>query len=283
MYYEVYADSMFLLHFILDFYLLLLVNQLLYGIASLKRIAVGAALGAVCSVLPIFLPMNMRVGGAVGFLLSVWVMSKYTFRVAGKSQWLQVLEKMLLLTLIMGGLMRMLLRWWPHEESAYQGMLTVLTLGSIVCWLCFGMLQKRRYPESDCKVILQRGKERKEFRALLDTGNTLVEPISQKPVSVAEPDTLKELFGGEIPEEFRVVPFRSVGKKHGWLKAYLLEQITVEVRGIRKECKNVYIAVSDEFLAENSEYQVILNPCILENKGGEAGNDYVEADVAQGD
>ena len=102
------------------------------------------------------------------------------------------------------------------------------------------------------------------MKALLDTGNTLVEPISGSPVSVAEPETLQRLLGGECPIGCRMVPFCSVGKQHGLMKAYLVKSIWVEVEGCYKECQNVYVGENQEFFKEGCRYQLILNPGILE-------------------
>ena len=263
MYYEVYADSLFLLQFFLNFYLLALTNCLLYSVASLKRILKGAVLGAFCTVIPFFFPIDLRVGMASGFLLSVGVMSKYTFRIIGKKQWLQLIEKLFFVTLLMGGLLLIGLKWWCRKTGSYPGMSGVFVLGTIIYCLLNRMIRKKRTGEQECEVILKNGEKEKKIEALLDTGNTLVEPISGKPVSIVTPTILTELLGDEIPELYRVVPFRSVGKEHGILKAYLLKQMVVEVQGIRKKCDNVYIAVSEEFFREDNGYEVILHPGIL--------------------
>lgn len=264
MYYEIYADSLLVLHFFLNFYLLALVNQLLYKVASRKRLVVGALFGTLCSLFPLFLPIHIRVGWMVGFLLSIWVMCKYTFRIAERKQLLQVMEKMVLITLVLGGILRLVLKYGAGWWKGFSGMLVVLLFAPCIYWISCRLLIKKRGQQCDCKVILHNDRGNVEIKALLDTGNTLVEPISGSPVSIAEPETLEKMLGGEWPEGFRMVPFCSVGKQHGLMKAYLVKSLWVEVDGSYKECQNVYVGENKEFFKEGGRYQMILNPGVLE-------------------
>jgi len=266
MYYEVYVDSLLLLHFLLNFYLLALVNRLSYRVVSGKRLVFGALLGALCSMVPVILPIPVRMGLLMGGLLSVWVMCKYTFQIVNRKQLLQIMERMIIITLVLGGLLRFWLKLSVNWGGGFRGILGILVLATAVYLISGKLLIKRTKKEYDCKVIIHNGKEKMEINALLDTGNSLVEPISGQPVSVAEPLTLKKMFDGEWPEGYRMVPFCSVGKQHGLIKAYLVKSILVEVEGGYKECQNLYIGENQEFFKEGSKYQMILNPDIL--KGG---------------
>lgn len=266
MYYEVYIDSLLLLHFILNYYLLALTNLLLYQVASCKRLVVGALLGTLASMGAMLLPIPIGVGLAAGFVLSVYLMCQYTFRVADVKQLLQTMEKMTLITLVLGGTLRFGLKWFIKWTNAFCSFWGILFLAMSVYWILKRGLVKRKEKTSDCKVILHNGKEKIEISALLDTGNSLIEPISGRPVAVAEPKILEKIFSREWPEGYRMVPYCSVGKKHGLLKAYLVKCIFVEVEGYYKECENVYIGENQEFFNEGSRYQMILNPDML--KGG---------------
>ncbi len=264
MYYEVYADSLLLLHFFLNLYLLALVNQLLYRVASHKRLLIGAFLGTICALVPILLPIPFRLGWMGGFLLSLWVMCKYTFRIVERRQLLQVTEKMVLITLVLGGILRLVLKYGAGWRNGCHGLVGVLVIAPLVYCASCRLLIKKRWQQCNCRIILHNGREKVEIEALMDTGNTLVEPISGKPVSVAEPETLYKMLGGRWPEGYRMVPFCSVGKQHGLMKAYLVKSVLVEVEGSYKECQDVYVGESKEFFNEGSRYQMILNPGILE-------------------
>lgn len=266
MYFEIYVDSLFLLHFLLNLYMLILANRLLLQSASGKRVFVGAMLGAICAIVPIFSPIPVYMGRVLGVLLSVSIMSKYTFKVKGKKQVLKLLERMIYITIFFGGFMTVILKWWPFNSNGYRSFLGVSALSTMVFLLLDRRMRKKKEEKNECMVIIENESEDVKIEALLDTGNSLVEPISGKPVTVVSGAVLEKLTRGIMSEGFRMVPFRSVGKQKGVLKAYLVERMVVEVHGIRKECRKVWVAVSDEFIGENSRYQVILHPGIVEGE-----------------
>lgn len=99
-------------------------------------------------------------------------------------------------------------------------------------------------------------------------GNSLIEPISGKPVSVIEHSLVTKLWEEE-PRIFRAIPYHSIGKRHGILKGYLLPELRIERNGVTKICRDVYIAVCEEYLMseENEDVSVkmILNPRLFED------------------
>ena len=52
MHYELYLDSLFFLNFIMNLYLLMLVDKTAYGMAGRGRQLAGAAVGAACFLVP---------------------------------------------------------------------------------------------------------------------------------------------------------------------------------------------------------------------------------------
>lgn len=59
MHFEVYVDSLLILHFVMNAYLLALVNKMLHQTMSRRRILCGALMGAVLSLVPFVLPINL--------------------------------------------------------------------------------------------------------------------------------------------------------------------------------------------------------------------------------
>lgn len=264
MYYEIYADSLFLLQFFMNLYLLGVVNHMLYHAASWKRVIGGAALGAICAIVPIFLPIKLLYRMIGSFFLSFLSMSLFTFRTFQREHLLKIWEKMLTVMLLIGSLLVFLLKLIPHKEKACWGMIGVLSLGAVCYGVVYKITGKHEEEEHLCRVVLEEGQRSLTIDALLDTGNSLVEPISGKPVAVLEESAFQELFSGQYPEFYRVVPYRSVGKANGILKGYLLKGMTVELQGVKKECRDIYVAVSQELISEKNSYRMILNPHMLE-------------------
>ena len=273
MYLEIYADSMLLLHLFLNFYLLFLVNTMLYRTATLKRVIKGALGGAVVAMLPVFLIGPSKYGLGIGFLLSIGLMCKYTFRISGISQWIRVLEKMSVATLIFGGILLVIRKIIPSIHHM-TGVLGVLVPGTAGFLLISERMRRSSQKEKECHVIVGTDKEKIRLKALIDTGNLLREPISQRPVAVVDEEAFKLLFFEKIPDGLRVIPYRSVGKKHGVLNGYYIECLTVEREGMSIDCHGIYVAIGEEIYGREGGYQVILSPNILEKKGEEKNDDF---------
>lgn len=94
--------------------------------------------------------------------------------------------------------------------------------------------------------------------ALKDTGNGLIDPISKKPVSIVERETIKQLISDNA--KITYVPFKSVGKESGIMKAYIVEQVTIENR----KYKDAIIGIFDGKLSADNKYNMILHPKLLE-------------------
>lgn len=257
MYYEIYADSLFLLQFVLNLYVLEAVNHMFYHGVSGKRIVLGAILGAMTYMLPFCLPIKLLYGMLLGFILSVLGMCLFTFRTTRGRYLLGVLEKLLLTTLLLGSLLVLVLKMLPPGQMSCLGVIGVLLLGAI----CYGIVHRltghREEEKPFCKVYLQEENACLEVNALLDTGNSLVEPISGKPVAVLSESMFQKLYSAKEPQGYRVIPYRSVGKQKGILDAYLLKSIIIEYQGVKKECKEVYVARSKELLAEAGDCQMV--------------------------
>lgn len=264
--YELYVDSLFLVNFVMNLYILMLVNRSTLRTAAPWRLLFGAALGGGCYLLmfmlnlPVPLKLFLGAAGAVGML-------PVAFPVRGLRNLLKLTEKMLIFSFCMGGALLFLLRSFSVGENALTGIFGILGVGGIVC-VFLGRFPWESKPENSfCRVTLVRGEKQVTVSALIDSGNSLVEPISGKPVCVVDEEIFQGLWesGGQL---FRAVPYHSIGKKRGILEGYLLPELHVELDGMRKVFHEVYIAVSPETISaadvpEAESIKMIINPRIL--------------------
>jgi stage II sporulation protein GA (sporulation sigma-E factor processing peptidase) len=133
-----------------------------------------------------------------------------------------------------------------------------------------------------CKVNIYLGNEKTQLNALVDTGNSLYEPITRAPVIVAEFNSLKRLFSKNVLNTFeenknisielidriskevplRIIPFSAIGSEHGILIGFNAEKaeiITDDIITIH----NAVIAVYNNKLSKNGIYNALLNPEML--------------------
>lgn len=271
MHYELYVDSLILINFGMNLYLIMLVNLSTFKTAAPWRMLLGALAGSLSYVLMLagVLPPVLRL--PAGILTGGLGMLLIAFPVKSLRTLLRLSEKLLLAAFGLGGMQLFLLRCFPALRQWLTGVWGLLTAGGIAfLFLGRGMTGAGR-KDCLCRAILRRDGASMTVAALIDSGNSLVEPVSGKPVSVVEEEVFRALWKNSM-QGFRAIPYHSVGKSRGIMNGYLLPELALEVGGARKELRGVYIAVSREGLhasqsAAEESIKMIVNPALLEGGG----------------
>lgn len=266
MYYEVYIDSLFLINFVMNLYLLELVNRSLMRTATRRRLLGGAALGAVLYLVPFLLVGPVWLKIFLGFVIAAEGMITITFRPKDFRSFLRIAEKLLLYSFLLGGCLLFLIRCFPGIRGYLTNVAGLLGAGSIAFVEISRLLERRRLKQDICRVTLIGNGARITVNALLDSGNSLIEPISGKPVSILEKSVFDGLWRSGYPGGFRVIPYHSIGKKQGILHGYLIPEIQIETEGVIKSCKDVYVGISNEEINCRDSYRMILHPALLEGE-----------------
>ena len=273
MHYELYVDSLFLINFVMNLYLLLLVNRSSFRTATPGRLLLGAAMGGFGGLLPYLLsgPGFLKMG--VGIVAGTVGMILIAFPVKSLRMFLKLLEKLLLYSFCMGGVLLFLIRAIPGLRSILTGIFGIMGVGGL-CFMFLGHLWKVGEQEENlCRAVLICKTGRLEVIGLVDSGNTLTEPISGKPVCIVTQQVLNSLKE-ELPAGYRAVPYHSIGKKRGILEGYLLPELQLEIRGITRTFRQVWIAaspqgISEQDNAEAESVKMIVNPLLfMEQKRG---------------
>ena len=252
----IYVDTLFLLNAAVD-YLLLLASARLAGepLARL-RFLLGAALGGMYAV-AIFLPglsflarPPCRLAAAVLMVLAAFWKSRRLLR--------QVVIFLALSCAFGGGVLAIGLlggRGLTLSNGVlYSGMdLKIVLLSAAGCYGALTLLFQRTGRHTAAAgelrpVRLTLGERQVSLTALVDTGNTLTDPATGRPVLVAEADCVEELLPPGIRpspadlrdpagalerlkdpwrRRFRLLPYRSVGVDRGLLLAVRVDQVQV--------------------------------------------------------
>ncbi len=277
MHYELYIDSLFALNFIMNLYLLLLVDRSTLCVASAGRLTAGAAVGAFCTLLPFLgrgpAVLRLTVGAVAGTLGMLCI----TFSVRSLRMFLKLLERLAVYSFGMGGAILFLIRLIP----GFRGILVSIPGMIVMGGLFFLLLRRFKGGEpcsgnSLCTAVLSRNGKWVRAVALIDSGNSLFEPVSGKPVCVVGRKVFDELWEKE-EGGFRAVPYHSIGKKRGILPGYLLPELGLETEGMKYSFTDVYIAVSDEEISGAGSVgaesvNMIINPRLFaeRKRGGRA-------------
>lgn len=265
LYYELYLDSLFFTDFIMNFYLLGLTKCILGRSATRLRQFAGAAYGAGIYCLTFLMPTGCPIGKILlGLVFSGMGMAVITFLPKHFFQIGKILLAMTGATFFQGGIYLFLKNNIPFKNYSggiFEGML----FGGIAYGAgCFLLKKCKRKNTQCCQVLLQGPKEKLKVEALIDTGNSLMDPISKRPVSVLDEKILRNLYGGQLPEYYRVVPFCSIGKKNGLLKCFEIPKIWVVCQENEIICEKVLIACSEDF-SPGEGMRMLVHPQLIKN------------------
>lgn len=272
--YELYVDSLFFLNFIMNLYLLFLVDRSTLRVIAGSRLLGGAAVGAVGSVLPLtgIGPAPVRL--AAGILLGTAGMLSVAFPIRSLRMFLKLLERLVLYSFGLGGGMLFLVRLLPWARRALTSTLGIIGMGVLFFLLFRRFREGFGTKEGLCRAVLSKEGRKVELTALIDSGNSLTEPISGKPVCVVDREVHERLWKDEN-RGFRAIPYHSIGRKRGILRGYLLPELFVEAEGMELRFTDVYIAVSDERIAganvaDAKSVNMIINPGLFAEEKGRA-------------
>jgi len=132
-----------------------------------------------------------------------------------------------------------------------------------------------------CNVQIFMGEVAATFEALVDTGHSLKDPLSQCPVIIAEfeyikdflPDGLKILFyekresaafcteateDSTFYKRIRVIPFTSLGRSNGMLIGFRPDSVMVD--GAKEPSADAIIGIYNDKLCRDGRYQGLLSP-----------------------
>ena len=203
---EIYADTLFIVNFSMDFLSLFITGKLTHSPIKSRRILLAAALGAIFATVSVVFDSGdavSRILWLTAFATCALTMCRISYSVGLK----KLLPVFIAVNLGLGGLMSLLfglarrsgLTMSGGDNSASPLMFLVFALISGVVSLVYGRLRmfgtKRKEVTSQITVL----GNTVSARLLSDSGNLLCDPISSKPVIILSPD----IFGDKIPETIK--------------------------------------------------------------------------------
>lgn len=131
MYYELYVDSLLLVNFVMNLYLLLLVSQSTLCGTTPVRLLLGAGVGALLYLIPFVGIGSVPLRLLVGIAGSILGMLLITFRIRSVRSFLQILEKLLYFSFLMGGLLLLAAQKIPFFTAVLTKIAGLLGAGAV--------------------------------------------------------------------------------------------------------------------------------------------------------
>ena len=256
MYYELYVDVLFIVNFFMDYILLMFVWKILHCGVRHRNILMGAGVGAFLTCVLVILPIPNTVLELILFHL---VVNTCMVRVGLKIKNIPGFSKALILLYIgaffMGGIL--------ESFSNYIKIGGIFFLLAIVgyyvslgMWEFLSVLKswKKKYVD----VELQLGDTKIKLLALIDTGNTLRDSKTGKPVSVISRSVMENIFENQRIS-IRYIPYASIGKRDGSMPVFQGDKL--RVLGEEQKCfEKPIIGVAENAFSNEGMFQMILNP-----------------------
>ena len=250
----VYLDAVALLNFLVDYLLLLGTNRLCGYPPGWGRSALSAALGGIYAA-ACMLPGFSFLGSTVWRLVSLGLMGWIAFGFHKSALRRTVI--FVLLCMALGGI---------AQGLGAGGFISVIASAAALFGMC--MLGFRNIPGSVTyvPVELSYGDKKLRLTALHDTGNTLTDPVTGKPVLVVGAEVAQQLTGltqqqlrspvnavsQSIVPGLRLIPYRSVGQPAGMLLALRFQNVR-----IGKWKGSSLVAFAPEKLSDDGQYQAL--------------------------
>lgn len=250
----VYLDAVALLNFVVDYLLLLGTNRLCgyppgWGRSALSAV-LGGIYGAVC-----MLPGFRFLGNTLWRIVFLGVMGWIAFGCSKSALRRTIIFALLCMAL--GGL---------AQGFGVGGVASVIASAVALCGMCVLGFRNRPGSASYVPVELSYGDKQLRLTALYDTGNTLVDPVTGRPVLVVGAEVAQQLTGltqqqlrspvsviqqSPVPG-LRLIPYRSVGQPAGMLLALRFPQVRIgNWRG------SSLVAFAPDRLCSDGQYQAL--------------------------
>ena len=295
---EIYADVVFFINFAMDFFVFWIVSKLIKRKVKGYRLALGGAVAAALYCLIVFLP---RLEGILNVFFAFAILmigTRISFGATSVREFIKLIFFAHLTAFALGGAGMAL--FYFSNISDYIGnfigftvhnfsikLLLAVSCGAYILiklasnWITRTVIKKQTFYH--IRILFDNREI--SMTALVDTGNSLHDPISHFPVIVAEfseiksflPDSLKIMFYEEkdddmlhvvshlqeskIAGRIRMIPFTSIGKQNGMLLGFKPDKVIIAEKEL--ELQDVIIAIHNFQLSKDGVYHALINPDIF--------------------
>lgn len=233
-----------LLNFLVNLFLIIGTNQVAGSSPGMKRALLASAVGSLYAAVCLRYTL---IGNLLCRLLSIALMSRIAFGRSFGGRGVLFLLQQLAITGIAAG-------------AQSSGLISVLLGAAGVCLVCMGGFLEKKY----IPMELTYGSRRVRLTALRDTGNTLKDPVTGRPVVVLGADAAEKLTGlkkeqlrrpvetmGALPG-LRLIPYHTIDKTEGLILGLWIREAKV---GKRKG--GILVAFAPEKLSEDGSIQAL--------------------------
>ena len=274
-----YLDTYFLINFMINFFLLITTAALGVLEVSKKRMVLSACCGGLYAIATIILPYNQIL---LFHVLFGWILCIIAFGYGTFSESLHRFILFLLVSFLCAGsvcaicFLSIHTKLLPNPNDLFTTLGPNIVLGSsvVVCLFSSVVLKGRADGKKIKHLTLYAFNNKLQIRALVDTGNTLRDPLTNTSVLIMSKTQAMNVFSKEIQEilqtndvsdaatvfkklyengfgtGFFLLPYRSIGISDGILLSFVAKEADTSV----KRC----IALCEQQITDGISYDAII-------------------------
>ena len=295
---EISGELFFFQNFIMNFIILHLTSFFYKKQENILRLFLGAAIGAIYSFVFFIPSLHYMLSVSFKFMVSI-IMILVSFSPAKIRDFAKLLLAFYLISFIFGGATFALFYFTDFksilsngvfylESFSIQNIYNAVALAYLLIVLITYFMKNKINKDTLYKEITIEIENKKSVvRGLIDTGNSLTEPLTNTPVIIVEVDSIKSLLPDLLIDiitseegldlstllqspitpywasRVKVIPFSSLGSKNGMLLGFKPDNVVLNNDDNPYKLKKVIIGVTTIKLSDNGDYKALLNPNIL--------------------
>jgi len=297
---EIYLDVLILENIVMNYLILWTSGKLSKMRTSNLRLFMGALLGAAYAAFLVVRPdMKVYCTAIAKILLSI-AMVTITFFPGKFVSFIKILVMFYISTFVFAGASFALIYLNNQGALVKNGMIYVywqskwitIFLSIITAVIILKIFQEiiqykfiREKLLTGLRIIFE--SKQTDIAALIDTGNSLYDPLSNMPVIIVEFNAIKNILPTEICNifessiendftlmtdqlysskwfnRFRLIPFSSLGKENGMLIGFKPDYVEIGDDDEKKGISDVVIGIYNNVLSKGEHYKALLSPDLL--------------------
>lgn len=252
-----YVDILVILNTLVNYFILLAIRKITHSYTKRWRIALGAFVGGLSSLLLFLEHLNIIM--TLLKILSGVLMIAVTFEIKPIKQFVKKLFFLFAITFLFGGVTYAIYIFFDKDILIYSNGIiyfdvdmTFLVICSVISYFVITLItkytDKKSSKNKEYYITIENNGKSVSCTGLMDTGNNLREPFSDYPVIIVDKSIFNQLYTSETT---RIIPVSTVNGE-SIIKAFKPQNVIIGDFVTDK----VYIGESAVSL---DEYKIILN------------------------
>ncbi|MDD4689919.1 MAG: sigma-E processing peptidase SpoIIGA [Eubacteriales bacterium] len=263
----IYVDLVFLLNFIVDYLLLNMTGRMIKKEVSTLMLLSGAVIGGFYSILNLLAFDSFFFSGIFKLLFS-GALILFTFGIMQFKGFIRALLMFYFVNFAFcGGIYALLSLLNGISQALTFGVFALYSVIAYIFLFIFDRLRQGTIVKNKVKIVISANNKENEINCILDTGNSLYTPFSQKPVVVVEEDKIHGLLNGTFPGESNLkpiaIPYNSIGCRGGIIYGFTPEYAYILSNGKRQKLTNFVVGVYKGELSIDGSYNGLISPSLI--------------------